>query len=123
MKIQRYPGYVQVSYPEMFGRNHRLDNLTRMFTAIQPGSRNLLIDISGHSGQAEKRDRDEVRHFARTMADAFKAMSDQMELVGIICRTDQQRLVQAYIDELERLGYGVRLFTEHNAAVDWVRIN
>ncbi len=66
------------------------------------------------------RERDDVRRFARALADAFKSMTDSMELAGILIRSDQASILQVYIDELERLGYGVRKFTERRNAVDWV---
>jgi len=123
MKIHRHPGFIEISYPEFFNREPRIDNFCRLFTISHPGTHNLLIDLSGHCGTPRQRDRDDVRRFARALADAFKSMSDNMELIGILIRSDQASMLQAYIDELERLGYGVRKFTERRNAVDWVGAN
>ncbi len=123
MKILRHPGFIEISYPEFFKREPRMDNFCRLFTASQPGTHNLLIDLSGHRGEAQRRDRDDVRRFARALADAFNSMSDNMELIGVLARSDQTTVLQAYVDELERLGYGVRVFTERTHAMNWVGVN
>lgn len=120
MKIHRHPGFVEISYPEFFDRNPRIDNFSRLFTVSQPGTHNLLVDLSGHSREMAKRDRDDIRHFARALADAFNAMSYNLELIGILARSDQSESLLPYQNELEKLGYGVRIFTERRHAVDWV---
>ncbi len=123
MELQRHPGFVEIVYPEFFGREPRLDNFSRIVTARQPGTHNLLLDLSGHQGVPEKRDDTDVRHFVRAMIDAFESLSDAVELVALLVRADQRNAAQSYVRELEAMGYDVRLFTSRHQAHGWLSID
>ncbi len=122
MELHRHPGFVEIAYPEFFGRDPRLDNFSRMVTARQPGTHNLLLNLTGSLGKPEQRDGSDIRHFVRTMKDAFESLSDTVELIAILVRKNQQELTQPYIRELEALGYDVRLFTDRSHASGWLAI-
>lgn len=46
MEIIRHPGYVEINFPELLEPDPPLDNISRLFTAIQPGSSNLLFNLA-----------------------------------------------------------------------------
>jgi len=120
MESLGHPGFVEIVYPEFFSRDPRLDNLARIVTARQPGTHNLLLDLSGFDGEPAKRDESDVRHFARTMNDAFEAMSDALELLALLVRPEHLQAARPYVRELEACGYDVRLFSERAHAAGWL---
>ena len=122
MELHRHPGFVEIAYPEFFSREPRLDNLSRMVSARQPGTHNLMLDLTGHTGRPENRDRSDVRHFVRAINDAFESLSDAVELIALLVRKDQREQSLPYVQELEAAGYDVRLFTERTQAAGWLSI-
>jgi hypothetical protein len=120
MELHRHPGFVEIDYPEFFSRDPRLDNFSRIVTVRQPGTHNLLLNLAGGRGEPAKRDDSEVRHFVRSMNDAFESLSDSVELIAILARRDQQAAAEPFVRELESLGYEARLFTDRNRASGWL---
>jgi hypothetical protein len=120
MELHRHPGFVEIDYPEFFSRDPRLDNFSRIVTAQQPGTHNLLLNLTGGRGKPAQRDDSEVRHFVRGMIDAFESLSDSVELIAILVRKDQQEAVRPYVRELELLSYDAQFFTDRSRASGWL---
>ena len=120
MELHRHPGFVEIAYPEFFSRDPRLDNFSRIVTARQPGTHNFLLDLTGGHGKPALRDDSDMRHFVRSMNNAFESLTDSPELIAILVRTTQQALAEPYVRELESLGYNTRLFTDRGHAGGWL---
>lgn len=121
MEILRHPGYVEVRLPELFDLERPYENLSRALTAVQPGSHNLLIDVSGRSRPLPSPDDSDLRHLCRNIADALAAMTDLPELLALLARPSQVPVLRLYLARLEQLGYGMRLFTDRHQAESWLR--
>ncbi len=120
MEIIRHSGYVEIVFPELLDSDPRLDNITRVFTAIQPGSHNLLINLSGYRGVGGEPSESRVVHSSRVIVAALESMSDSMEQIAIYVRSTQMENVRPYVRQLEMAGFKTRLFTDRSKAIGWV---
>ena len=120
MEITRHPEYVEINFPELLDPDPRLDNITRVFTAIQPGSHNLLINPSEYRGLCGEVSKSRIIYSSRAIISALESMSDVMELIAIYVRSKQVADASPYVQQLEQAGFKTRLFTDRAKAVGWL---
>ena len=121
MEIRRHPDHLEFKLPEFFDLDPRVDNFSRIFTAVQPGVGNLLLDLSGRGCALRKRDDTEIAYFCRSLASAFAGMTDMVDFIAILARPDDAPHVEPYVRHLEQAGYVAKLFTDRAKALGWIR--
>ncbi len=120
MEIIRHPGYMEFQMPEFFDLDPRMDNLSRIFSAVQPGAHNLLLDLTGYHDKPPARDEVEVLHFTRALGEAFMSITDEVDLIAILVDPEMLEEAKAYAKTLESVGFEVRLFTDRPGAAGWL---
>ena len=105
MEIIRHPGYVEINFPELLDPDPRLDNISRVFTAIQPGTHNMLLNLSEYRGLVEEVSDSRIVHSSRTIVSALESMTDTMEQIAIYVRSRHVPIASAYVRQLERAGF------------------
>jgi len=120
MEILRRCGYLEIRLPELLDLEPRVDNFARIFSAVQPGTHNLLLDLSGDRRRPGRRSHAEIVRIVRTMLAAFRNMKDEVELLAFLVRADQVPHILPYVRLLEQAGYVSRLFVDPLRARRWV---
>jgi len=120
MELIRHPGYMEIKFPELLEPDPQLDNIARVFTAVQPGTNNLLINLSEYRGRKAELSESHIVHSTRTIVAALESMSDVMEQIAIYVRSDHAPTARAYAQHLEDAGYRTRLFTDRLKALGWI---
>jgi hypothetical protein len=120
MEIIRHPGFLEIKLPDFFSLDPRTDNLSRVFTAVQPGTTSLLLDITEHRQKNIAPDATDILHGARMLRDALNAMTDNIETIALVVRPSHKDAVEAYRKRLEEYGFKVHLFTDRHRAASWL---
>ena len=120
MEIIRRPGYVEINLPELLDPDPRLDNISRVFTAVQPGTHNMLLNLSEYQGVVVEVSNSRIVHSSRTIVSALESMTDTMEQIAVYVRLRHVAIAEAYVKQLERSGFKTRLFTDMNRATGWL---
>ena len=120
MEIIRRPGYVEINLPELLDPDPRLDNISRVFTAVQPGTHNMLLNLSEYQGLVVEVSNSRIVHSSRTIVSALESMTDTMEQIAVYVRLRHVPIAEAYVMQLERSGFKTRLFTDLNRAAGWL---
>ncbi len=120
MDIVRHPDFLEYRIPEFFDLDPRIDNLSRLFSASQPGLHHLLLNLEGRAKTHASRDQEEIGYFCRALVAALQSTCDEIEVIGfLVSRQGQEELVP-YVQALEGSGYQTRLFTNRHRAEGWL---
>jgi hypothetical protein len=120
MEIVRHPGYLEIRLPEFFDLDPRIDNLARVFSAVQPGTHNLLLNLTGQLKQPRSRDDAEIVYFSRALEGALKSITVEVEMVAFLVTAKLQNEILQYARLVESAGFDVRVFTNKQRAIGWL---
>lgn len=117
MEIIRHPGFLEIMLPEFFELDPRTDNFSRIFSAEQPGTHSLLINLTGHVRVPRYRDIQEELHFCRALEDAFRSITDDIEIIIFLVNSKTHEAIKPYAKMLRNAGFNVKVSTNRRKMV------
>ncbi len=117
MEIVRHPSFLEIILPEFFELDPRTDNFSRIFSAEQPGTHSILINLTGHVRVPRFRDIQEDLHFCRALEDAFKSITDEIEIIVFLVDSRTRKAIKPYAKMLSSAGFNVKVSTNRRKIV------